>query len=782
MVSLAAHIRDKDGMIGIQSVSDHCRSTSVYAKKYAADIYTSNIAKLQGIIHDLGKLCKDFDDYIRGKNNFQRGMIDHCFAGARYIREFAEKEKNPKLIETADFIARTVISHHGLHDWLDEDGGNYFLKRIQKEERYEEIKANIRSIIPDAEMLELLKAAGDEYAWVRKKIRCISPDKEQFAFYMGMFERLMQSVLIDADRTDTAAFEAGAEQETEFDRDIWNLFYQNIEEKAREFRKQTDQISQLRNSISDRCKAFSEHETGICRLIVPTGGGKTLSSLRFAVNYCKKHGKDRIYYIAPYMSILEQNSDVLKAVVGEKYLLEHHSDIMAEMENAEEIAEYELRSDKWDMPVIATTMVQFLNTLFSDRMESVRRMHRLCNAVIIIDEVQSVPAKCVSLFNLAMNFVAEIGESCVVLCSATQPTFENTAYPLHIDSDSSMTGDYSGDFKTFKRNEIISFVRAGGYSYEDAAAFCAEKYKEEGNVLFIVNTKTAAFCIYQQLKQKMNDGVRVIHISTNMCPEHRRKVIRDLKEMLRCHQKVICVTTQLIEAGVDISFHCVIRSLAGLDNAVQAAGRCNRNGEYKECCKVYLLNLQEERLGHLKDIRIAQNVSRQIIENASYPDLQDVDTLKTYFDKYYREQKEELGYRVEDIGVETDLIHLLSMDQHRKSPELRKNFYTGQAFKTAGKKFHVIEDASVSVIVPYNEEAKAMISRLQADIRSDELARILRKAQKYIVGMHEMMEKKLKEEHALELLPCGVYVLDERYYNCELGVISEGKPMDLLLF
>ena len=161
---------------------------------------------------------------------------------------------------------------------------------------------------------------------------------------------------------------------------------------------------------------------------MPTGGGKTLSGLRFAINYCKKHGKERIFYISPYMSILEQNSDVLKEIVGEKHLLEHHSDIAAEMDNEEEITEYEFRSDKWDMPIIATTLVQFMNTLFSDRLDSVRRMHRLCNSVIIIDEVQSVPTRCVSLFNLGMNFISTVGKSCVVLCSATQPTFEKTKY------------------------------------------------------------------------------------------------------------------------------------------------------------------------------------------------------------------------------------------------------------------------------------------------------------------------------------------------------------------
>ena len=785
MDDFAAHIRIKNGRTEIQTVPEHGETTVIRAEKYAENIQASNIAKIQGMIHDWGKLCRDFDDYIRGKNDFQRGMIDHCYAGARYLWEFAKKTKDPQLIETAEFIARTVISHHRLHDWVDENGESYFLRRVSKDERYSEIEGNIRQIVSDQELMKNLIAAKDEYGRIRHKIiQMCTGDKIVFAFYMGQFERLMQSVLIDADRTDTATYQLDSDMEFVCEPNIWDLFCENIEAKNREFRKRTDRISMLRSSISDRCRDFASREIGICRLVVPTGGGKTLSSLRFAVNYCKIHGKERVFYIAPYLSVLDQSSDVLREIVSDRYLLEHHSDIMAGLEKEEEIMEYEIRSEKWDMPVIATTLVQFLNTLFLDRLDSVRRMHRLCNSVIIIDEVQSIPTKCVSLFNLGMNFISEIGRSCVILCSATQPTFENVKYPLRIDRDSSMTGDYSGDFLEFKRNEIVPMIKREGYSYEEAADFCAEKYVEEGSVLFVVNTKTAAFRIFQELRRNITDGTKIVHISTNMCPEHRREIIKDLKEMLQCQQKVICVTTQLIEAGVDISFHCVIRSLAGLDNAAQAAGRCNRSGEYGQCCKVYLLNLNEERLGNLKEIRTGQQISRQMIEGGNYSDFQSVETLKSYFDNYYREQKEEMEYNVEDMGVQTDLIDLLSMNRYRRSLKMDRNggFYTGQAFQTAGEKFHVINDKSVSVIVPYNEEAKEIISSLRSELSGDELVKTLRKAQKYTVGLYEQAEKKLMEEHALEMLACGVHVLEERYYDRDSGILLEGKPMDLLMF
>ena len=785
MNHFAAHVRTMNGTTEIQTVPAHGQGASVLCEKYAEKIHTSSIAKLQGLAHDWGKLCRDFDDYVQQKNDFRRGMIDHCYAGARYLCDFARWTEDGQLIETAEFIARTVISHHGLHDWVDENGEDYFSRRIGKDERYAEIEANIRQIMPDEELRYLLEQAKEEYGRIRGEIRQMSGgNKTIFAFYMGMFERLMQSVLVDADRTDTASFELGSDIELDCVREIWDLFCENIEAKSREFAKRTDRISRLRSSISERCRDFAGHERGICRLIVPTGGGKTLSSLRFAVNYCKQHGRERIFYIAPYRSILEQNSDVLKEIVGEDYLLEHHSDMIADLERDEEIKEYELHSDRWDMPVIATTLVQFLNTFFLDRLDSVRRMHRLCNAVIIIDEVQSVPTRCVSLFNLAMNFISHIGKSSVVLCSATQPVFENVKYSMKIDADSSMTGDYSEDFLAFKRNEMIPVLRSEGYSYEEAADFCAEKYREEGNVLFVVNTKTAAFQIFQNLRKIITDGTKIVHISTNMCPEHRREKIRDLKEMLENHRKVICVTTQLIEAGVDISFPCVIRSLAGLDSAVQAAGRGNRSGEYGKCCNVYLLNLYEEKLGNLGEIRTGKTISSQMIESGNYADLQDVETLKDYFDKYYQERKEELNYNVEDMGIQTDLIQLLSVNGSRCGTETkrRRNFYAGQAFKTAGEKFRVIDDVSVSAIVPYDEEAKKIISSLRSELRCDELVKVLRKAQKYTVGLFEQTEKKLKDAQALELLSCGVYVLEERFYDHDSGILLEDKPMDLLMF
>lgn len=787
-MEFTAHIRNDNDEKVIQTVLAHSEGSAAMAEKYAEKLYATNIAKLSLIIHDFGKLCKDFDDYINERNDLQRGMIDHCYAGARYLTELANKTNNKKIIETARFIARIVISHHGLHDWIEENGQNYFQNRIQKNERYEEIKRNIKCVVSDEELLQLLRRAQEEYASIRSRIRSMCTGTEQkkiFAFYMGLFERMMLSILVDADRTDTAGFQLNEKIELKYDREVWELTHKRIEKQAAEFAQKTDKISKQRSSISDRCWQFTDHEVGICRLIVPTGGGKTLSSLRFALKYCKEYKKDHIFYVAPYQSILEQNSDVWRKIIGDQYFLEHHSDILAELDDKDEIAEYELRSEKWDVPVIATTLVQFLNTLFLGRMDSVRRMHQLCNSVIIIDEVQSMPTKCVSLFNLAMNFMKEIGKSCIVLCSATQPTFEKIKYPLKMDANASMTGDYTEDFLAFKRNEIVSQVTKSGYSYSQAADFCVEKFEEERMILFVVNTKPAAYSIYQEIKKKNLEDTKVIHLSTYMCPEHRRTRIRELTDALKRKEKVICVTTQLIEAGVDISFPCVIRSLAGLASVVQAAGRCNRSNDYERCCKVYLLNLNEESLRNLDEIKMGQNVTRYILGNANYMDLQGVETLSAYFEKYYEEMKEELNYNVEDIEVQTDLLEILSLNRNRYPAWMKEDdlsFYNRQAFKTAGKLFHVIDDNSMSVIVPYDENARNVIASLRSIDHSHEWEKKLREVQKYVVGINKIMEKMLKEIEGIEFLPSGVYALKEGYYDNECGVRIEGKEMELLMY
>ncbi|MGN0675028.1 MAG: CRISPR-associated helicase Cas3', partial [Oscillospiraceae bacterium] len=691
-----AHIRPNDQKI--QSVKEHCLAVSELSKHYAEKLGLSAIAEIQGVIHDFGKLNFDFNEYINGSEKYSRGSIDHSFAGAKYICELSDRLDKKKLYSASRLIAKTVISHHGLNDWLDDEGEDCFSKRISKTERYDEIKSVIPEIIQENDLEEMLYKAAAELDEAKKKLVALSgPDKTQYAFYHGMLERLMQSILIDADRTDTADFMSNCKTGKSFDTEtLWKNMQKNMSAKLSEFSDRTDKISLQRKSISDRCAEFAKHKIGICTMTVPTGGGKTLSSLRFAADYCNNFGMEKIFYIAPFMSILEQNSDEIRKIAGDENFLEHHSDAIAELDDDNELAEYELRSEKWDAPVIATTMVQFLNTLFSGKNTSIRRMHQLCRSVIIIDEVQSIPLKCVNMFSLAMNFLAHVCGCTVIFSSATQPCFDSKEYKVLFDENSSMTGDFKEDFEIFRRTEIIPET-AKSYTYKEAAEFCHEKFKERNDLLLVVNTKAAALEIYKAISEINSTDEKkaeIIHLSTNMCPEHRREKIKTIRTLLEKEKPVICVTTQLIEAGVDISFNCVVRSLAGMDNIAQAAGRCNRNGKSDELCPVYVIDINGEKLGSLKEIAAAQTYSRSILGNAGCTDYLSDETIKIYFRKVYSSCASKLSYTENVSAADESLLNLLSVNKNRYA--VRKNkecgWHCSQAFKIAGKIFNVIDN------------------------------------------------------------------------------------------
>lgn len=761
-----------------QSVQEHCRNTAELCAGYCKIVGAENIGRLAGLLHDAGKLCNDFDNYIRGISRFSRGEIDHSYAGAKYITENTDKVH----AGVSRLIARVIISHHGLHDWVDENCKDYFNIRIANDKNYGQIKQNILLTIGADEFDELLKKAADEYRALCQKIKNISKTPTDCAFYLGLLERFLESALIDADRTDTASFMDDVEYpEYSAVPELWQSMKNNMEKKLAEFSERTDVISEQRKSISDRCADFAKNDVKICRLIVPTGGGKTLSSLRFAIEYCLEHGMEKIVYTAPFMSILEQNGAEIKSIAGEDNLIEHHSNALAEKsDNTEELSDYELHTERWDKPVIATTMVQFLNALFLGKSASVRRFHRIAKSVIIIDEVQSIPLKCLNMFDLAVNFLSHICGAAVVLCTATQPVTDDVRHPMLMDENESMTGDYQADFEVFRRTEIIPDINPYGYSYEEAADFCADKFTTAGDLLVIVNTKSSALKMYDLIRNRCGNDADVVHLSTNMCPQHRRDKIKAIRKLLGEKKPVICVTTQLIEAGVDISFRCVVRSLAGLDSAVQAAGRCNRHGESIDVRPVYLIKLKEEKLGNLKEISTAQDITQHMAESGEYTDISSPEAVSDYFVKLYQYEKDKLSY---SVPVNETLVNYLSLNKKRYEmlPDPKPcSKFESQAFKTAGKLFQVIDENTRDVIVPYNEEAEEIISRLENS--NENISVLLRKAQKYTVSIYIGTERKLYENNALRDISCGAVILDSSHYNNEFGIDIEGAEKEILIF
>ncbi|MBR4587164.1 MAG: CRISPR-associated helicase Cas3' [Lachnospiraceae bacterium] len=794
---MIAHIRETDS--AEQTVIEHSKNVAEKCARYLDKIGLKNTGVFTGLMHDAGKLCEDFQGYIRNTLDFKRGDIDHSFPGAKFVFESVLDQTNNR--RPYEFLLpHAIISHHGLHDWVTEDNQNYFANRIEKNERYEEVRHNIEVLYGEKEIDCLSRATMDELKEIDSKlvISLVDMDKAsseikkvRYGFYYGLLERMIQSALIDADRIDTADFMDGVSSECKYkSSEIFSGMIEKMNRKCSEFEKRNDIISKRRCDISNRCYDFAKNNVGICRLVVPTGGGKTYSSLRFAIEECRRYGKERIIYVAPYMSILEQNSDAIKEIVGEDFFLEHYSDVVNGIEDDEELEEYELRTERWDIPVIATTMVQFLNTLFSGKSSSVRRFHRLSNSVIIVDEIQSLPIKCVNMFNLAMNFIAKICNSTVVLCTATQPALDKTEYALLLDSEESITGDYTEDFEVFKRTEVISEANSDGMSYEEATRFCIEKYRKNGNILIITNTKKAAASLFDAIS-KEKTGAEVYYLTTNLCPQHRRKILEKIREDLSSDNEkpVICVTTPLIEAGVDISFKCVVRSLTGLDSVAQAAGRCNRNGEYNHPCPVYMIKLKEEATRGLDGLKDKQNISLQIVTTQREKDYTSVEIQKKYSLALFRNNADKMSYNTKDCMTPTSLVEMLSLNRIRygmlskeKNNTNNINIFTSQAFKTAGMLFKVIEDNTTDIIVPYDEQAENLIEMLDSEMSNSDMLKIERKAQRYVTGIYQDCYKKLDSNNAIRKLRNGSLALEKRFYSSEKGIVTEGCDMELLVF
>ena len=282
--------------------------------------------------------------------------------------------------------------------------------------------------------------------------------------------------------------------------------------------------------------------------------------------------------------------------------------------------------------------------------------------------------------------------------------------------------------------------------------------------------------MYKLLKEKMKGRAFLFHLSTNMCPKHRKKRINTLRRSLKRNLPVICVTTQLIEAGVDISFYCVVRAIAGLDNAAQAAGRCNRNGEKGRICPVYIINFKNEQLGSLNEIKAAQRITRCIIN--SKKDLLSPKTQNEYYQQLFSDCSERLDYTVGEVT----LLDLLSLNKSRWEIYKDAHWELAQAFKTAGRLFEVIDQNTEAVLVPYDKNAKDIIASLNNDPTPAEISRLIRKAQKYTVSIYAGNKKALIENGAIYVSNNGINILDKRFYNSEFGITTEGSQRELLIY
>jgi CRISPR-associated endonuclease/helicase Cas3 len=787
-----------------QSVKEHLHNVAVLAKEFGAKISLEATAELIGILHDMGKETNKFNFYVRycsvhPNDKSLKGSVNHSTAGAKYIYDNFYKTNDSYQKLTAQLISLAICSHHGgLIDCLDLKGLDIFNDKMQtdKEISYDEALSNFKAEYPAMEHIhELFSKAKEEIKAVLIKINAIDKSAVFGKFAAGTLEKYLFSCIIDADRYDTYTFMEGCEQQLGIDKPaLWNELVETLENKLKCYPKDS-KIDLLRAEISLACKEFGKNKPGVYQLAVPTGGGKTLSSLRYALEHARQFHKDRIFYIIPFTTIIDQNAKEIKEILGrEDIILEHHSNLIFDIENEndDEQETHKLLIERWDSPIVLTTMVQFLDTLFSGGTRNVRRMHNLANSIIIFDEIQAIPIKCINMFNSAINFLSTISKATIILCTATQPLLDTTERPLKLSENPNIISDMDVRFKQFKRVNLLDKRVIGGYSPAFLKDFVMDTMERVDSVLVVLNTKNSAKEIFQELRQAntvlpLEKQYLIFHLSTSMCPSHRLKILGEMKEKLG-QVRVICISTQLIEAGVNISFGCVVRSLAGLDSIAQAAGRCNRHGE-TSCSDVYIVNVEGENVSKLADIKEGQECTRRVLdefaENSSLfdHDLLSQKVMERYYQYYFHNRRNVMNYTLPKPDNDKTMVDILSGNQEgEKAFEGRNGFKSElllkQAFKTAGDHFKVIEQKTTGVIVPYGE-GKTLITLINGQSNLSQLKQYLKKAQQFSVNLFETDKKKLEKMGGIVGLKDGaVLALREGFYNEDVGVTLEDGPME----
>jgi CRISPR-associated endonuclease/helicase Cas3 len=793
-----AHITTINGQRIEQSVKEHSLNTANYAGAQLKSVGLYYTAYLSGLIHDMGKLTHKFEQYIEdvysGKD-VARGSVNHTFAAVIYLFEkfhINRQQIFDKL--TCEIIAFASGSHHGEFDCVDTDSKSGFEHRIFKDKTeicYDETVNNFFAECADEKEIErLFGLARDEITGMFQKMRIdFNSSKQKVSFLVGMIARMVLSAVIEGDRRDTAEFMSGKKNDKiEATRELWKKQLDFLDHKLKGFTADSP-INRARSYISDRCKNHAKQGSGIYKITVPTGAGKTLSTLRYALAHAKEHKKSRVIFIIPLLSVLEQNSKVIRDYITDESLItEHHSNVVKPLEMEEQLDKYELLSETWDAPIIISTLVQLLNMLFSHKTSAIRRMCSLADCVIVIDEVQSLPRNITDMFNMAINFISYYCNATVVLSSATQPCFEQANMPLKLSEAPEMVPYNEYIFKVFKRTVIIDKTTPYGMTTEELADFSLKIMDNHSSLLVICNTKTTAQNLYCKIKS-LNCEYKLFHLSTSMCMKHRIDTLEEINEGLDKKQKIICVSTQLVEAGVDFSFESVIRIKAGMDNIAQAAGRCNRNNDFNRICNVFIVNLKDENLAMLKDIKISQDCTTELLNAYSeFPQKFGNDLLSdSSISEYYRilfnrpDIKNLFKYPIKNKLGDTDYMFDLLADngKYTQRQEYTGRYFLNQSFKTAGKNFKVFEDNTTDIIVPYNKEAEEIIANLCSEKAKFDLGYMKEKiasAKMYTIQVFEYQRKKLKE-YGMLISDEGEHfiALNPQCYNRKIGLDIENK-------
>lgn len=730
------HLDEKTGRA--QLLRDHLTGVADLAGRFAAAFGEEEMGRLLGLYHDVGKYSREFQAYIRAgeeEKKRRRGSVDHSTAGAQEIAKLRQGAAAP--------LAFCIAGHHAgipnRGERADPEGSATLLGRLK------------RKGLPD---YRAYRTENDAPAAVPSALYAQVAAE---AFPAMLYTRMLFSCLVDADFLDTEDFMSAGNVEREGFASLDTLLerlQESLEEKfskpktEKEKQKLQLPINEKRSALlAQSIAAGKEAKGNLYRLTIPTGGGKTISSLAFALHYAAhaKRKRKRIIYVIPYTSIIEQNAAVFRELLGEENVVEHHQHVDYDDAQDTDMNRKRLATENWDAPVIVTTNVQFFESLFSNRPSKCRKLHNLAESIVIFDEAQMIPLDYLRPSLAAIEALVRHYACTAVLCTATQPPlgqfFPADLQPIEICPALMENADF------FRRTTIR--LREEAMTEERLAAELAAQER----VLCIVNVKKTAQRIFDLLGEQ--EGT--YHLSTNLYPVHREQVLEEIRERLKDGKPCRVISTSLVEAGVDLDFPSVYREINGLDSIVQAAGRCNREGRRSaEESVVHVFSLEKLARNAQLSAEITKNVARSFAEDLASPEA-----IHRYFEELY------------DLSGKNRLDKKGVLGQSGKF-----------AFADIADDVRLIEDRTKPIFIPQSEEGQALLARLERGERSRAL---MRKVGRYIVtaytGYDEAPFDRLAAQGKIRMLDENLAVLvDMSAYDAQRGLlhnVGEGEGMFL---
>lgn len=683
-----------------QSVQAHLTGTATLAGRFAEAFGAAEWGRMIGQYHDIGKAAPGFQKRILGTGP----KVDHSTAGAKAVLPCCGMAG-----------AYCIAGHHG---GLPDGGSKADLPGVGGT-----LYARLQKDVPCD-----LAEAGPAPGRVKGFPFSIGPGE---GVKMALFIRMLASCLVDADRLDTEAFVTGGETKRG-GYDPLTVLLTRLDRHMQQFANPDTPIAKKRAEILAACRAAAALPPGMFTLTVPTGGGKTLASLAFALAHAVAHGLRRVIYVIPYVSIIEQTADVFRKALGPENVVEHHASFSFEDEEERNVRQ-RLATENWDAPVIVTTNVQFFESLFAAKTSKLRKLHNIAESVVILDEAQMIPLPYLAPCTEAIAELAADYRVTPVLMSATQPAlgpYFPSGTPIR-----EMMPDPAALYRFFQRTTIQNL---GTIAPEDLT----ERLAKYGQVLCIVNTRKLAQTMYQALPKEGS-----YHLSTLMHPEHRRAVLRDVRARLKAGEACRVVSTSLVEAGVDLDFPVVYRQEAGLDSVIQAAGRCNREGLQAAAESfVYVFRLAEEKAPAM--MRQAVYVAGQVWQ--AHADVAAPEAIRTYFESVYKLRGE---------GLDAKEIRAMSA-QGLKAMSI--------PFRRIEDAFQLLESGTVPVIIATEPGVAPWVEQLRAGQQDRDL---LRKLGAYTVNIYPMHLEELYRAGAVEQFGEDNWLLRlGAYYDADMGL------------